>query len=444
MHALFLRLPAAVLAAALVIAGTAVAQPTPPAPGGDQDPPSGERPGPSGPGARDTSPEPKAYDKVITKEAVSDAGVFTVHRIKDKVFYEVPSAELGKEFLWVTQIARTTLGVGYGGQAAGRQVVRWERRGNRLLLRRVSYDVVADRSLPIARAVAAANFEPIVMSFNVEAIGKDDAAVIDVTRLFTSELPELSVRPRLRARGFDASRAFVEQALAFPTNVEVQAIHTYTVPPEAGPGPTGPPAPPNPFQAPALRPGSYSVLMHFSMVKLPEQPMMPRLYDDRVGYFTVRQMDYGVNEHRAPERRYITRWRLDKKDPSAPISEPVKPIVYYVDPATPAALVPYVKKGIEQWQPAFEAAGFRNAIVAKDAPTDDPELAPRGRAVLRRALAAFDDRERERTARERSEDGRDSGVGHPDVPQHHEPPARVVLHAGRPARRARADAADAR
>ncbi len=374
MFRLFLRLSAAaVLAAWLIPCSSAAAQPTPPAPGGDQDAPAGERPG--GGGAREASPEPKAYDKVITKDARSDAGVFTLHRIKDKVFYEIPAAELGKEFLWVTQIARTTLGVGYGGQAAGRQVVRWDRRGNRVFLRKVSYDVVADKALPIAKAVAAANFDPIVMSFNVEALGKD-SVVIDVTRLFTTELPELSVRPRLRARGFDGSRAFIERASAFPTNVEVQAIHTYTVPPETSPAGGGPSGPPNPFQAAPLGPGSYSVLMNFSMVRLPETPMQPRLYDDRVGYFTVRQMDYGVDEHRAPERRYITRWRLEKKDPSAAVSEPVKPIVYYVDPATPTKLVPYVKKGIEQWQPAFEAAGFRNAIIAKDAPANDPDWQP--------------------------------------------------------------------
>ena len=203
---------------------------------------------------------------MITKDAKSDTGVFTVHRIKDKVFYEIPASELGKEFLWVTQIARTTLGVGYGGQAAGDEVVRWERRGTRVLLRKVSYDIVADKALPISRAVAAANFDPIVMSFNLEAIGKDDAVVIDVTRLFTTELPELSVRPRLRARGFDTSRAFVERASSFPTNIEVQAIHTYTVPPDTSPTAGGPPAPPNPFQPAPLRPGSYSVLMNFMII----------------------------------------------------------------------------------------------------------------------------------------------------------------------------------
>ena len=125
-----------------------------------------------------------------------------------------------------------------------------------------------------------------------------------------------------------------------------------------------------------MRGNSATVVMSYSMVKLPEQPMTPRLFDERVGYFTQRLFDYGREEHKATERTYITRYRLVKRDPEAEISEPLKPIVYYVDPATPAMWVPYVKKGIEDWQPAFEMAGFRNAIVARDAPADDPDWSP--------------------------------------------------------------------
>ena len=121
-----------------------------------------------------------------------------------------------------------------------------------------------------------------------------------------------------------------------------------------------------------------TVVMHYSMVKLPEQPMMPRLFDDRVGYFTIRKTDYGTDEQRAAQRTYITRWRLEKKDPNAELSEPVKPILYYVDPATPTKWIPWIKKGIEDWQPAFEAAGFKNAIIAKEAPSkeEDPYWDP--------------------------------------------------------------------
>ena len=348
-----------------------------------QDPPTppAAAPGQERPGRPDQQPaEPRPYERVITKEAKSDEGVFTIHAIKEKIYYEIPKSELQKEFLWVSQIAKTTLGAGYGGQAAGNRVVKWERKGNRILLRNVAYDVVADPKLPVSRAVQAANNDTIIMAFNIEAFGKDESAVIDVSRLFTTEVTEFSARTRLRARGFDASRSFIEKTKSFPTNIEVEVSQTYTSPPDMTPGGGGgaPPIPPNPFLT-GMRPGTNAtVVMHYSMVKLPEQPMMPRLYDERVGYFTVRKTDYGIDEHRAPQRRYITRWRLEKKDPNAGLSEPVKPIVYYVDPATPTKWIPWIKKGIEDWQPAFEAAGFKNAIIAKEAPSksEDPNWDP--------------------------------------------------------------------
>jgi len=333
------------------------------------------------PGRPEQSTEPRPYERVITKDAKTDEGIFLVHTIKDKVYYEIPKSELGKEFLWVSQIAKTTLGVGYGGQAAGNRVVKWERKGNRILLRNVVYDVIADPKLPVSRAVQAANNDTIIMAFNIESIGKDDSAVIDVTRLFTTEVTELSARTRLRARGFDAARSFIEKTKSFPANIEVEVSQTYTSPPDMTPAGGGGPQPqpaPNPFAA-GMRPGTNAtVVMHYSMVKLPEKPMMPRLFDERVGYFTVRKTDYGIDEHRAPQRTYITRWRLEKKDPNAEVSEPIKPIVYYVDPATPTKWVPWIKKGIEDWQPAFEAAGFKNAIIAKEAPskTEDPYWDP--------------------------------------------------------------------
>lgn len=379
----FRYLPVSILVVTLLISGILLA-PRSEANNSPQDPPSPPAggAGQERPGRQEQSPEPRPYERVITKDAKSDEGVFTIHTIKDKVYYEIPKNELGKQFLWVSQIAKTTLGVGYGGQAAGNRVVRWERKGNRILLRNIVYDVVADPKLPVARAVQAANNDTIIMAFNIEAIGKDDAAVIDVTRLFTTEVTELSARTRLRARGFDAARSFIEKTKSFPTNIEVEVSQTYTSPPEANPGGGGggpqPQPAPNPF-AQGMRAGTNAtVVMHYSMVKLPEHPMMPRLFDDRVGYFTVRKTDYGADEQRAARRTYITRWRLEKKDPGAEVSEPIKPIVYYVDPATPTKWVPWIKKGIEDWQPAFEAAGFKNAIIAKEAPSkaEDPYWDP--------------------------------------------------------------------
>src|SRR5262245_25239709 len=366
------------LAAGVALATTTLARAQDPPP--QQDPQTQE--GGGGRGGRAPEPVIRPYERVITKDAVSKTGVFAVHRLKDRLYYEIPKEQLGRDFLWVSQIKSTTLGAGQGGQAAGNRVVRWERRGDRVFLRSVSYEISADAKAPIARAVHDANFDPIVMSFNIEALGKDDAPVIEVTRLFTSDVPEFSGRTRVRARTFDQSRSFVDRAVAFPQNIEVEAIQTYNTPPDDNAGRGGAPAPtPAPGggrDAPPARPGTASVVMHYSMVLLPEKPMQPRQFDERVGYFSTATMDYSQDEHKAPERRFITRYRLDKKDPSAALSEPVKPIVYWIDPATPTKWIPWLKKGIEDWQPAFEAAGFKNAIVAKEAPSPsvDPDWSP--------------------------------------------------------------------
>jgi hypothetical protein len=321
------------------------------------------------------TPEPRPYEKVVTKDYKSDDGVFKIHVGRDRVLYEIPKAQFGRLFLWVNQLRRTTLGAGYGGTAAGNRTVRWEWRDRKVLLRNVAWDIVADPAEPIARAVKDANEDSIIASFNVEAFNKDGEPVIDVTRLFTSDTPEFSGRARVGARAMDSSRSFVERAVSFPENIEVDAVQTYTTPTDPTPG--APTTPPNPFAA-RMRPGSGTVTMHYSMVLLPEKPMMPRVADERVGYFSVSQTDFGRPENKAQRRTYITRWRLEKKDPSAAVSDPVKPIVYYVDPATPKKWVPYVKSGIEAWQPAFEQAGFRRAIIAKDPPSkeEDPDWAP--------------------------------------------------------------------
>ena len=244
---------------------------------------------------------------------------------------------------------------------ASYHVVRWQRHGERILLRSVSYDVVADAKLPIARAVEASNNSVIVMSFLIETTGKDAAPVIDVTRLFDSEVPEFSVRANLGAKGFDPSRSFVESVNVFPTNIETEVTQTYTAPSENNPAPR------------VLPNGSATVLVAYSMVRLPEVPMKPRLFDERVGYFLLPQTDYGLKEQEVRNRIYITRWRMEKKEPGAVLSEPVRPIVFYIDPATPAEYVKWVKKGVEDWQPAFEAAGFRNAIVAREAPSKEED-----------------------------------------------------------------------
>ena len=363
----------------LALSAILSAQDPPPTPPQDTPPPAAAAAGrPNLPGLGGAaSQDPQPYDKVITKDAKSKAGIFTVHQIKDRYYYEIPKSQLNREFLWVSQIARTTLGVGYGGQALGSRVVKWERNGNKILLRDVNYEVVADAKEPISRAVQASNNNAIIMSFNIAAFGKEDSAVIEVGRLFTSDVQEFSARQRLQATTMDASRSYIERVSAYPENIEAEVSQTYTK--SASPlGAGGPPQPVNPFLGAGMRVGSATVVLHYSMVKLPEKPMMARIADDRVGYFGVSKLDYGVDEQRAPRRRYIAKWRLEKKDSTAALSEPVKQIVYYIDAATPAKWVPFMKAGVEKWQKAFEAAGFKNAIIAKLAPTpeQDPDFSP--------------------------------------------------------------------
>ena len=329
--------------------------------GGDQ---AAAPQGPGGRGGRGNQPRP--YNQVITKEARTDEGIFKVHRINDQVFYEIPKAQLGKDFLWVTQIKRTAAGAGLNGQSVASRVVRWELVGNRVLLREANYSVIADSAEPISRNVANSNTPPIVRSFNVAAFSPGQDPVIDVTQLFLTDVAEFSARGTIGGRGMDANRTFLEKIVSYPENINVEVNQTFTGGAAAA-GDGGGAA------RGGLRANSATVVTSHSMVKLPDVPMKPRLFDERVGYFSQSLYDYGRQDHRATQRTYITRYRLEKKDPSAEISEPVKPIVYYVDPATPAKFVQYVKQGIESWKPAFEAAGFRNAIVAKEAPKDDPD-----------------------------------------------------------------------
>ncbi len=318
--------------------------------------------------------EPKPYDKVITTEAKSQEGLIKVHQVKGRTYFEIPKARLGEELLLVVSANRTPANIDHAGRVVDNGVVRWVLKDNRVLLQEVSHAIVADPSKPVAKAVAASTSDTILMSFNVEAFAKDGSPVIEAGRLFTTEVPELSARQLLGAQMLDPSRSYINLVKAFPANLNVEAIQTYSVP--FSPAGAPPPAP-GPFGTPTLRPGtSGTVTLFYSFVQLPDKPMLPRVFDERLGFFSIRNTDYGRDEHEAHRRSYITRWRLEKKDPAAALSEPVKPITFYIDRATPQQWVPFVKKGVEAWQAAFEAAGFKQAIVAKPAPTpeEDPDF----------------------------------------------------------------------
>lgn len=317
--------------------------------------------GSAGDSSRSGSPL-RPYTRVIPRDAKTRSGLFSVHRVGDKLYFEIPQKEINRDLLLVGRLARSANdpgSSGYGGDEFAERILRWERQGTRVVLRSPTFEITADSTLPVYHAVSNSNYPPIVAVFNVETFGPDSAAVIDVTRLYTSSIPEFA-----GSRGsIDERRSFVENAVAFPDNVEVEATQTYT--PSGG-------------RAGGTQPNAISVLAHWSMIRLPEKPMMPRLFDARVGFFSVSHTDFGTAEHRAARVSYITRYRLEKKDPAVAMSDPVKPIVYYIDPATPLQWRPWIRRGIEEWQKAFEAAGFTNAIVARDPPgaADDSDWSP--------------------------------------------------------------------
>jgi hypothetical protein len=325
------------------------------------------------PPAKPPEGEPKPYDQVVTKDFVTQAGLLKVHTNKGKALFEIPKGELGKDLLLVVQIKKSPSEVSYPGEGVTFMVVRWEQRENKVLLRVVDFSNIADPNDPIETAVAAMETPTIMMAFNVEAFAPDGAPVIDATKLFTSDVNEIPVKKTLGGMGLDSARTFLDKVKAYPININVEATQTFNPkPPQLPPG--FPPQyadylPPTP---------SPTAVVYYSFVKLPEKPMMGRLVDERVGYFTHAHTNYSRTVHEVKPTEYIARFRLEKKDPAAAKSEPVKPITFYVDPATPKKWVPYVIKGVEAWQPAFEAAGFVKGIVCKEAPSPaaDPDWSP--------------------------------------------------------------------
>jgi hypothetical protein len=318
----------------------------------------------------------KSYADVITKEAITDDGLFKTHQVKKEYFYEIPFNVLNKDMLWVSRIAQIPEGLGGGYMNAGsktnEQVVHWLRFQDKILLKIKSFSNIAPDTKAIAKSVQVNNYEPTLYAFNIEAFNADSTAVvINVTKFFSEDVPAISglssrLRKEYKVKKLDASRSFVNSVKSFPENIEVKQDFTYS-------------ASEPPTQA---KSESISLQMNQSMILLPEVPMQPRLYDPRVGFFTVSQNDFGSMQLKADEKTYIRRWRLEPKDPEAyargELVEPVKPIIYYLDPGTPENLKAYMKQGIEDWQKPFETAGFKNAIIAKDAPTpeEDPEFSP--------------------------------------------------------------------
>jgi hypothetical protein len=324
-------------------------------------------------------PKPKKgaiqpYSKVVTKEAKTDEGLFKVHKIENKYLFEIPDSLLEREMLMVTRIAKNVANNrSFGGQKANTQMLRWQKKDKQILLRVVSYNVVADEELPVHEAVVNSNFEPVLFAFPIKAFSEDKTAtVIDATELFSTDVKALGlpqyVRKGYKITRLDTKKSFIESVKSYPLNIETRHVKTYA----AG-------APPSNSST-----GTVSVEMSNSMILLPKEPMKRRIFDQRVGWFTTTQTDYGSEAQKSEKVTFLDRYRLEVKDEdiekfkNGELVEPKKPIVYYIDRATPKKWVQYIKDGVEDWQVAFEAAGFKNAIIAKDAPTpeEDPDWSP--------------------------------------------------------------------
>jgi len=326
-----------------------------------------------GPGAGGGDMKP--FNEIVTSEAESDEGVFNVHKVKDKYYFEISNDMLEREMLLVTRVSGSTENFSFGGagqKARQQQVVRWQRKENSIKLRHVSFSSVANPDDPIYESVVNNNFEPVVFSFKIESEATDSTGLlIDASKLFTSDVHLLSgmsagQRRNFQVRRLDGSRSFIERMASYPENLEVRHVLTYDA--------ANPPA--------DAVTGTISLEVNQSMILLPEEPVVPRNFDERVGYFSVAQYDYSSDEHRAARKQFINRFNLVPKDKEAylrgELVEPEEPIVYYLDPATPEKWIPYLIQGIDDWQIAFEEAGFKNAIIGKRAPTpeEDPEFSP--------------------------------------------------------------------
>ena len=300
-------------------------------------------------------------------------GMFTVHVVCDRVMLEIPPAMLSRDILANTEFAALSTGSDFvaPGSAVDNRVIRLTRLGNKVYLEDVRYEIWARKESNLQRGVEAASLRPALRAFDIIREGKGGAPIIDITGILVSEVPAgfaLDLMKQFHMRMVDPRRSYVQSVKVFPENIDIRFYQTWV------------PDPAELFKAgeEEKRATSVGFIFQTSLHLLPEHPMQGRYWDERVGYFAVTFDDYGTEEHGKVTRAYIQRFRLEKKDINAAVSEPVKPIVFYISPEVPDEWRPYIKRGIEDWQQVLEKAGFRNAIQARDAPTpkQDPEWDP--------------------------------------------------------------------
>ncbi len=324
----------------------------------------------------------RPYQDVITDKAITDPGLFIVHKVEDRYYFEIHDSLFNRIWMAVTRTAKVPTGAGYGGEEVNRQTLRWEKLKDesKILLRVESYLNVADESLPIHKAVAASNNDPIAASFDIKAYSKNnDGVVIDVTDFFKGDNSVVSIsaneKRQLGVGQVSADRSFINRISSYPINTEVFTTKTFTTAPQPqGQGFGGNSLPT------ASAAGVVTFEVNTSMILLPKVPMSRRYADDRVGYFSFSYTNYGSEEHKTITETFIKRWRLEPKPEDVEkmkrgeLVEPVKPIVYYIDPATPVKWRKYLIMGVNDWQKAFEKAGFKNAIMGKEWPENDTTM----------------------------------------------------------------------
>lgn len=360
-----------ILSSLLIVSSFAFSQVRPQITGSDTTRPTGQRP--------TTGVRP--YKEIITDKAVTTIGFFKVHKVEDKYYFEIPNDMLDRDILVVNRLSKTQAGTGYGGDQVGQSVIRYDRGpNNKIFLRTISYAVYAkDSTSPMFSSVANSNLQPISFSFDIRAFGKDSAAsVVEITEFVNGDNDVLffssAAKTQRRLGSLQADKSYIVSVKPFPINIEIKAVKTFgrTAAPTTG-GPGGG------FGAQPQPTGNLTVEMNSSMVLLPKEIMQARHFDARVGYFTVGFTDYDANPQGVKDIVIAKRWKLEPKPGDmekykrGELVEPQKPIVFYIDPATPKKWVPYLVQGVNDWQAAFEKAGFKNAIIGKMAPTKEED-----------------------------------------------------------------------
>ncbi len=340
---------------------------------------------PSSAAAASRNTGPKPYGEVITSKAKTSRGLFLIHRIDDKYFFEIPDSMMHREILVVNRISKAPSGgragfLGYAGDQIADNVITFERGpSNRVFLRSISYQEMSrDSTQGMYSSVRNSNLQPINASFDVKSLAKDSAGVvIEVTDYLMGDNDVLFFSARAkRALGlstYQKDNSYIIDIKPFPSSMSINTVKTYLRTPPPTPGQ------PVQFGGAAAMASPTTFELNSSMILLPRVPMTPRYYDPRVGYFSTGYTDFDLNPQGVERVRMITRWRLEPKPEDVEkykrgeLVEPQKPIVFYIDPATPKQWVPYLMQGVDDWQIAFEKAGFKNAIFGRMAPSNDPE-----------------------------------------------------------------------